>query len=84
MKTYHQWLNETEQFEKSASLREKEGDNLGAINLYMRANMPARASIILMNDRELVHNQELIGKIATSLIKSDLYESVSRINFFLI
>jgi hypothetical protein len=30
-----------------------------------------------MNNRELIHNQDLVGKIATALIKSDLYENVN-------
>lgn len=75
-KTYYQWLNDTEQFEKAAAVKEKERDTLGAINLYLRGNMPAKAAKLLMNNRDLIHNQELVSKIATTLIKSDLYENV--------
>ena len=49
---------------------------MGAINLYLRANIPIRASKLLMNNRDLIHNQDLVGKIATALVKSDLYENV--------
>lgn len=75
-KSYNQWLNDTEQFEIAASIREKEHDPIGAINLYLRANIPIKASKILMSQRDLLSNQDLIGKIATSLIKNDLYENV--------
>lgn len=77
-KTFNQWLNDTEQFEVAASIKEKENDILGAINLYLRANIPIRASKLLMSNRDLIHNQDLIGKIATSLITCDLYENVRK------
>jgi intraflagellar transport protein 172 len=52
---------------------------LGAINLYLRANMPAKASKLLMNHRELIHNSELVNKIATTLIQSDLFENAGEL-----
>ncbi len=75
-KTYYQWLNDTEQYEKAAAVKERERDILGAINLYLRGNMPSKAAKLLMNNRELIHNQEMVSKIATTLIKSDLFENV--------
>lgn len=75
-RNYTQWLQETEQHEVAALLKEKEHDYLGAINLYLRANIPIRAAKILMNSRELIHDQDLLTKIATSLIKSELFENV--------
>ena len=75
-KTYYQWLNDTEQFEKAAAVKEKERDTMGAINLYLRGNMPSKAAKLLMSNRELIHNQEMVTKIATTLIKSDLFENV--------
>ncbi len=83
-KTYNQWLNDTDQHEVAAAVKEKEGDTMGAINLYLRANIPIRASKLLMNNRDLIHNQDLVGKIATALVKSDLYENVRKINFIFI
>jgi len=38
--------------------------------------MPSKAAKLLMNNRELIHNQEMVSKIATTLIKSDLFENV--------
>ncbi len=80
-KTYNQWLNDTDQHEIAAAVKEKEGDTMGAINLYLRANIPIRASKLLMNNRDLIHNQDLVGKIATALVKSDLYENVRNVFF---
>ena len=82
-KTYNQWLNDTDQHEIAAAVKEKEGDTMGAINLYLRANIPIRASKLLMNNRDLIHNQDLVSKIATALIRSDLYENVAK-NLFLV
>ena len=75
-RNYTQWLNETQQYEVAALQKEKEYDYLGAINLYLRANIPIRAAKLLMNNRDLIHDQDLITKIATSLIKSELFENV--------
>jgi len=61
---------------EAAAVKERERDILGAINLYLRGNMPSKAAKLLMNNRELIHNQEMVSKIATTLIKSDLFENV--------
>ena len=82
-KTYYQWLNDTEQSEKAAAVKERERDILGAINLYLRGNMPSKAAKLLMNNRELIHNQEMVSKIATTLIKSDLFENVKLFLFLI-
>ncbi len=78
-RTYYQWLNDTEQFEKAAAVKETEGEVLAAINLYLRANIPAKASKLLVSHRELIHNQEIVGKIATTLIQADLYENAGEL-----
>lgn len=78
-RTYYQWLNDTDQFEKAGQVKEREGDMVGAIHLYMRSNMPAKAAKLLTQNRELMQNQELVSKIATALISSDLYENVSNL-----
>jgi intraflagellar transport protein 172 len=75
-KTYYKWLEETDQIEKAGQVKEKEGDILGAINLYLKANLPAKASKLIVFHYELMDNQELINKIAAALIRSDLYENV--------
>lgn len=44
---YYQWLMETHQEGKAGELKEKEGDDMAAINLYMKAGMPARAARVV-------------------------------------
>ena len=41
---YTQWLLDTHQEEKAGELKEAEGDHLAAINMYLKASMPAKAS----------------------------------------
>ena len=43
-KKYYQWLMETHQESKAGELKEQEGDDMAAINLYMKAGLPARAA----------------------------------------
>lgn len=41
---YYQWLMSTGQEGKAGEQKEREGDDMAAIQLYMRAGMPARAA----------------------------------------
>ena len=41
---YFQWLLDTGQEEKAGEVREREGDLLSAITLYMKAGLPAKAA----------------------------------------
>ncbi len=43
-RSYYQWLMDTNQEGKAGELKEREGDYMAAINLYMKAGMPARAA----------------------------------------
>ncbi|BFY99323.1 hypothetical protein BsWGS_02362 [Bradybaena similaris] len=73
-KNYNQWLMETGQEEAAAELKEREGDYMAAINLYMKAGLPARAARLAVSREELMTNPDLIARIATALIKSELYD----------
>lgn len=42
--SYFQWLLDTRQEEKAGEAREREGDLLSAITLYMKAGLPAKAA----------------------------------------
>jgi intraflagellar transport protein 172 len=74
---YYQYLVETDQLEKAGAVKEKEGDLNGAVSLYLKANLPVRAARVVSSNQELMHNQDLINRIAATLIKLDFYESVS-------
>lgn len=74
---YQKWLSDTDQHEIAALAKEREGNSMEAINLYLRSNIPIRASRILMTNPSLIHNQDLVNRIAAALIRSDLYENVT-------
>lgn len=38
---------ETHQEDRAGELKEREGDDIAAINLYMKAGMPARAAKVI-------------------------------------
>ncbi|XP_063414390.1 intraflagellar transport protein 172 homolog isoform X2 [Mytilus trossulus] len=73
-RNYYQWLMDTGQEEKAGELKEKDEDYLAAINLYMKSGLPARAARLATSREELMSNADLIGRIASALIKSELYE----------
>lgn len=43
-RAHYQWLLQTGQEDKAGSAKEREGDLLGAIGLYMKGGLPARAA----------------------------------------
>ncbi|XP_041357336.1 intraflagellar transport protein 172 homolog isoform X2 [Gigantopelta aegis] len=73
-RNYYQWLMETGQEETAGEVKEREEDYLSAINLYMKAGLPARAARLATSREELMSNSDLISRIASSLIKGELYE----------
>ena len=75
-RNYNQWLMETGQEEQAGEVKEKEGDYISAISLYMKAGLPARAARLAASREELMSNSELIQRIAAALIKADLHERV--------
>ncbi len=71
---------DTNQEGKAGEVKEREGDYMAAINLYMKAGMPARAARLVTSREELASNSDLVSRIANALIKGDLYERVSGFN----
>lgn len=71
---YYNWLLETGQDEAAGQVKEKEGDNMAAINLYLKASLPTKAARVAINHDNLMSNHDLIGRIATALIKAELHE----------
>ncbi|XP_033644927.1 intraflagellar transport protein 172 homolog [Asterias rubens] len=73
-RNYYQWLMDTSQEEKAGEMKENEGDHHAAINLYMKAGMPARAARLATSRGDLMENRDLIQRIAAALIKGEFYE----------
>lgn len=73
-RNYNQWLMETGQEEQAGEVKEREGDFITAISLYMKAGLPARAARLAASREELMSNSELVSRIAAALIKAELHE----------
>ncbi|XP_071532014.1 intraflagellar transport protein 172 homolog [Panulirus ornatus] len=73
-RAHTQWLLDTHQEERAGQLKEAEGDYLAAINMYLKAGMPAKASRLATSVDELREDPELVSRIATSLLKAELFE----------
>ncbi|CAB1340225.1 unnamed protein product, partial [Coregonus sp. 'balchen'] len=73
-RSYYQWLMETNQDEKAGEVKEGEEDFMGAINLFLKAGLPAKAARLAMSREELVSNCDVINRIAAALIKGEFYE----------
>lgn len=56
-RNYNQWLMETGQEEQAGEVKEREGDYIAAISLYMKAGLPARAARLAAS-REVGHVME--------------------------
>lgn len=68
---------ETGQEDRAGEVRESEGDFQGAINLYLKAGLPAKAARLAMSQSEITNSSETVDRIAASLIKGEFYERVS-------
>ncbi|KAI1897568.1 hypothetical protein AGOR_G00084610 [Albula goreensis] len=73
-RSYYQWLMETNQDEKAGEVKENEGDHHGAMNLYLKAGLPAKAARLAMSRDELISNADIVSRIASALIKGEFYE----------
>jgi intraflagellar transport protein 172 len=69
--TYYDWLLRTNQEEKAAEVKEREGDYVGAVHLYLKGRLPARAAQVLSR-----HNgsADLLEKVAQALQDADMSE----------
>ncbi|KER27764.1 hypothetical protein T265_05253 [Opisthorchis viverrini] len=75
LKKEHQaWLAETGQDEKAAELRQKEGDLMGAVTLYLRAGVPGKAARLALSEPHLSSDRTLMERIIQALVKCELFE----------
>ena len=70
IRNYYQWLMDTNQEGKAGEAKEKEGDFMAAINLYMKAGMPARAA-------RLATSRDVSRYQAARLIEAFIIKSLS-------
>lgn len=60
-------------------MKEREGNYSGAVNLYRKAGLPAKAARLAMSQEELINSAELLEKIAALLLKGGLYEQAGEL-----
>lgn len=71
---YLQWLLETGQEEQAGAVKEREGDYLAAIGLYLKGGLPGRAAQVVMSVHNVSWDPALMDSILASLAKAGLYE----------
>lgn len=52
---------------------------MGAINLYMKAGLPARAARVALEHSELTGVSDVMERIAAALMKAGLFEKVGKL-----
>lgn len=70
---YYGWLLSTNQEPKAAEIKEREGDYVTAINLYLKGGLPAKAANIVVW-YNIMQPQDLLEKIATALTANNMHE----------
>ncbi|KAF7235879.1 hypothetical protein EYD10_17309 [Varanus komodoensis] len=76
---YYEWLLQTQQEERAAEVQESHGDLQAAIGLYLKAGLPAKAAQLVMSREELLGNVDLVNRVATALVRGELFEQVKRV-----
>ncbi|VDM37534.1 unnamed protein product [Toxocara canis] len=71
---YYRNLFDSGQDEKAAEISEREGDLQTAIDLYLKANLGVHAARVLLSSPELLANEDLVQKVAITLVRSELFE----------
>jgi len=70
---YYQHLLETNQEERAAALKSREGDYMQAIDLYLKGGMPGKAAqVILEND--IQNPVQLLEQVATALTRAGMHD----------
>ncbi|XP_039285389.1 intraflagellar transport protein 172 homolog [Nilaparvata lugens] len=78
-----QWLMETRQEEKAGELKEKAGDLGAALNLYLKAGLASKAARLVLSERDLLANEDVVSRVVSALTKGEhftqagqLYEAI--------
>ena len=72
-KKFYQYLIDNKQEEAAASMKEKEGEYLQAINLYLSASMPGKAARVI-TDHGITQPSNLLESVAIALEDADMNE----------
>ncbi|KUF97591.1 L-amino-acid oxidase [Phytophthora nicotianae] len=73
-RSYYDYLVESRQEEKAAAVKVKDGDYAGAVSLYLKGGLPAKAAQLL-NQRNLGRDhKQLMETVADALYSAGLFE----------
>ena len=70
---FYQYLLDSKQEEAAALMKEREGEHVQAINLYLQAGMPGKAARVIA-DNNINQPSNLLESVAIALEDSDMYE----------
>lgn len=70
---YYGWLLSTNQEPKAAEIKERAGDYITAINLYLKGGLPAKAANIVTT-YHMSYPQDILEKISSALTSHNMYE----------
>lgn len=70
LKEQMSYLLKSGQEEKAGQVLEARGDTDQAMTLYLKANQPTKAARLLLKLPHLLHDEELLNRVISSLIKS--------------
>lgn len=70
LKDQMSFLLKSHQEEKAGQVLESRGDTDQAMTLYLKANRPTKAARLLLKLPHMMHDEELLNRVITSLIKS--------------
>lgn len=69
---YFNWLLQTNQEERAAEVKARDGDYAGAISLFLKGKLPARAAALV--SKYNINNQDIMEKIAAALQSAEMHE----------
>lgn len=68
------FLLKSGQEEKAGQVLEARGDTDQAMTLYLKANQPTKAARLILKLPHLQHDEELINRVISSLLKSGTFK----------
>ena len=77
--SYYDWLIQTGQEAKAAEIKEKEGNYVKAIELYLTANLPVKAVNIIIQ-YGIQEHEDIVAKTTQSLTKMDNYDKIGELH----
>ncbi|CAG0880914.1 unnamed protein product [Cyprideis torosa] len=68
------WLLETGQEERAGEIMEEEGDVRTAVEMYLKAGLPAKAARAVARHAELSNDSDLVQHVANALLNGEFHE----------